>query len=417
VEAPGEYGVSAQTKVAHLYEKWGATPDEETEGRQGDLLGTVAPIWTNAKAWSEADIPPRPWIAPGYLIRGAVTVLSGPGSAGKSSLVVGWSIALALAKRWNRFVPVAPMRVFNYNTEDDSTEQHRRMSATLRQFSAVPADLGDMVMRIGPNATGTLLRRDPISGRLAFTAAMRALETLIEEHRPDVLVLDPLVELHDAEENDNTALRAVMAKFRQLAIQYNLALVLIHHARKGSSQAAGDPDSLRGASSIVGAARVVLTVLTMDEEQAGKLGISTKDRARYFRVDGAKSNYAPLHEAEWFERIEYELDNGERVAAAVPWQPPSAFGDLTAAMLNQVLDQISAGPTPGVLYTPSKRGGSTRWCGQVLMDMADMEELRAKQIIAQWFDSGLLKKSAYDHPELRRSVPGVLVDGAKRPTE
>ena len=30
---------------------------------------------------------------------------------------------------------------------------------------------------------------------------------------PDVLILDPLVELHDAEENDNTALRAVMAKF------------------------------------------------------------------------------------------------------------------------------------------------------------------------------------------------------------
>lgn len=409
--------MNAASKVAHLYDRWGATPDEETDGRQGDLLGTVAPIWINAEEWAECDIPARPWIAPGYLIRGAVTVLSGPGSAGKSSLVVGWSIALALAKRWHRFVPVAPMRVFNYNTEDDNTEQHRRMSATLRQFDATPRDLGNKVVRIGPNGTGTLLRRDPISGRLGFTAAMRALETLLEEQRPDVLILDPLVELHDAEENDNTALRAVMAKFRQLAIQYNLALVLIHHARKGSGSAAGDPDSLRGASSIVGAARVVLTVLTMDEEQAGKLGINPKDRARYFRVDGAKSNYAPLHEAEWFERVEYELDNGERVAAAVPWQPPSAFGDLTAAMLNQVLDQIGAGPSPGVLYTPSKRGGSSRWCGQVLMDMAAMEELCAKQIIGQWFETGLLKKTAYDHPELRRSVPGVVVDNSKRPTE
>lgn len=409
--------MSAASKVAHLYDKWGATPDEETDGKQGDLLGSVAPIWINAEEWAESDIPPRPWIAPGYLIRGAVTVLSGPGSAGKSSLIVGWSIALALSKRWHRFIPVAPMRVFNYNTEDDNIEQHRRMSATLRQFGAAPRDLGDKVVRIGPNGTGTLLRRDPISGRLAFTAAMRALETLIEEQRPDVLVLDPLVELHDAEENDNTALRAVMAKFRQLAIQYALALVLVHHARKGSGSAAGDPDSLRGASSIVGAARVVLTVLTMDEEQAAKLGIASKDRGRYFRVDGAKSNYAPLHEAEWFERIEYDLDNGERVAAAVPWQPPSAFGDLTAAMLNQVLDQIAAGPTPGVLYTPSKRGGSSRWCGQVLIDMAEMEEPRAKQIIAQWFESGLLQKTAYDHPELRRSVPGVVVDNAKRPSE
>jgi hypothetical protein len=409
--------VSNASKVAHLYDKWGAAPDEETDGKQGDLLGTVAPIWTNSATWVEKDILPRPWIATGYLIRGAVTVLSGPGSAGKSSLVVGWSIALALAKPWHRFYPVGPMKVFNYNTEDDDTEQHRRMSATLRQFDAKPQDLGTKVTRIGPNATGTLLRRDPISGRLAFTAAMRALETLIEQERPDVLILDPLVELHDAEENDNTALRAVMAKFRQIAIQFKLALVLIHHARKGSGSSAGDPDSLRGASSIVGAARVVLTVLTMDEEQAGKLGIASKDRTKYFRVDGAKSNYAPLHEAEWFERVEYELDNGEKVAAAVPWQPPSAFGDLTAKMLNQVLDQIGAGPSPGILYSPSKRGGSSRWCGQVLMDMAHMEEPRAKQIITQWVGSGLLHKTTYDHPELRRSVPGVVVDNSKRPTE
>ena len=409
--------MNAHPKLSLIYDKWAAAPDEETDGRQGDLLGTAAPLWVDDADWIEERIERRPWIAPGYLMRGAVTVLSGPGSAGKSSLIVGWTIALALGRRWHRFSPGTPARAFNYNTEDDRAEQQRRMSATLRQFDASPRDLAGKVIRIGPNGTGTLLRRDPVSGRLTFTAAMRALEEMIGAQSPDVLILDPLVELHDAEENDNTALRAVMAKFRNLAIQHNLAVVLVHHARKGSGSSAGDPDSLRGASSIVGAARIVLTVLTMDEEQAAKLGIGAKDRARYFRVDGAKSNYAPLADAEWFERVEYDLDNGEKVAAAVPWQPPSAFGDLTAATLNQVLDQIAAGPTPGILYAPSKRGGSSRWCGQVLLDMTEMEEPRARQIIAQWLESGLLHKTAFDHPELRRSVPGVLVDNAKRPTE
>lgn len=400
-----------------LYDKWAAAPDEETDGRQSDLGGSAAPIWIDADGWSEQDIAPRAWIAPGYLIRGAVTVLSGPGSAGKSSIAVAWSIALALARPWHRFKPTGAMRVFNYNTEDDGTEQRRRMSAALRQFDAFPADLAGQVVRIGPNGTGTLLRRDPISGRLAFTAAMRALETLISEQRPDVLILDPLVELHDAEENDNTALRAIMAKFRSLAIEYKLALVLIHHARKGSGSAAGDPDSLRGASSIVGAARVVLTVLTMDEDQAGKLGIPPKDRARYFRVDGAKSNYAPIQDAEWFERVEYELDNGEKVAAAVPWEPPSVFGDLTQSSLNAILDKIAAGPAPGVLYAPTKQGGSTRWVGQALIDMGGIEEGQARHIVSLWFKSGLLTKAAYDHPDLRRSVPGVGVDNTKRPIE
>ena len=407
--------MNAKSKVSALYSRWAAAPDEETEGRQGDLLGTAAALWVDDDAWCEAEIQPRPWIAPGYLMRGAVTVLSGPGSAGKSSLIVGWSIALALGKRWHRFVPTAPMRVFNYNVEDDRVEQHRRMSATLRQFHATPDHLAGRVMRLGPNGTGTLLRRDAMTGRLTFTAAMTALEQMVEEQKPDVLVLDPLVELHDAEENDNTALRAVMAKFRTLAAQHNMAVVLVHHARKGAGSAAGDPDSLRGASSIVGAARVVLTVLTMDEEQAAKLGIGAKERSHYFRVDGAKSNYAPLHEAEWFQRVAYELANGEEVAAAVPWEPPSVFGDITAATFNAVLEQIAAGPTPGILYAPNKRGGSSRWCGQVLMDVAQIEEPRAKQIVLQWLESGLLVKTTYSHPELRRDVPGVVVDNAKRP--
>ena len=47
------------------------------------------------------------------------------------------------------------------------------------------------MIRIKPNGTGTLLRRDPVSGRLTFTAAMRALEEMIGAQSPDVLILDP----------------------------------------------------------------------------------------------------------------------------------------------------------------------------------------------------------------------------------
>lgn len=396
-------------------------PDEEpdapphVEPRAATESTKPPALWVDAEAWAEADIVKRPWIAPGYLLRGAVTVLSGPGSAGKSSLVVGWSIGLALDKTWNRFHPTGRMKVFNYNTEDDRTEQHRRMSATLRQFGAVPQDLARRVIRIGPTGTGSLLHRDPNTGRLMFTQAMNELEALLEAERPDVLILDPLVELHDAEENDNTALRAVMARFRAVAVQFDLALVLIHHARKGSGSAAGDPDSLRGASSIVGAARVVLTVLTMDEEQAGKLGIPSKDRGRYFRVDGAKSNYAPLHEAEWFQRVEYEIDNGERIAAAVPWEPPSVFGDITLADIHAMLDRIAAGPTPGILYAPTRKGGSSRWVGQVVVEMSAATDAQARHIVSMWIKSGLLVVTKYHHPDLRREVPGVLVDDEKRP--
>lgn len=281
-----------------------------------------AALWVESDGWSEGEIPQRPWIARGYLLRGAVTVLSGASSVSKSTLAVAYSVSLALHQPLHRFAPASACRVLIYNVEDDASEQRRRFSAVLRQFGVPPSALAGKVMRVGPHDVGTLIGRDPETRELALTGAMVELQRLIVEFRPDVLILDPLVELHTAEENDNTALRSIMARFRSLATSHDMAVIIVHHARKGASQAApGDPDTLRGASSIVGAARIVLTVAAMTEEDAKALGVQADQRRSFFRVDAGKSNYSRLHEAEWFERIEYELDNGDLVAAPIAWHP------------------------------------------------------------------------------------------------
>ncbi len=296
-------------------------PDGSTAGFT--VKDLPAPIWIDGGDWCESKIPERPWIAPSFLLRGSITMLSGAASASKSTLAVAWAISLALHRPFSGFRPVGPMRVAVYNCEDDQDEQRRRFSAALRQFGAEPASLAGRVVRLGPNNVGTLLEPDP-DGRLIFTPAMTRLEQTIEDFRPDVLILDPLVELHGMEENDNTALRSVMARFRSLAQQYQMAVVLVHHARKGAALAApGDPDTLRGASAIVGAARVVLTVAGMTEDEAVAFGLPADARRNFFRVDGAKSNYSSLTEADWFERQVIRLDNGDYVAAPLPWTPPN----------------------------------------------------------------------------------------------
>ncbi len=283
-----------------------------------------AALWAEADGWSEGDIPQRPWIARGFLMRGAITVLSGASSVSKSTLAVGWAVSLALHQPLHRFVPLCACRVLVFNVEDDAAEQRRRFSAVLRQFGAAPSALAGKVMRVGPHDVGTLLARDRENGgAMRPTDAMVELQRLVAEFRPDLLVLDPLVELHTAEENDNSSLRAVMAQFRTLATDHQMAVVLVHHARKGASQATpGDTDTLRGASSIVGAARIVVTVSAMTEAEAQGFGLSADQRRSFFRVDSGKSNYSPTHEAEWYQRVEYELDNLDLVAAPVAWEPP-----------------------------------------------------------------------------------------------
>ncbi len=275
-------------------------------------------IWVEATPWVEAAIPKRPWIAPGFLMRRALTVLSGPGSAGKSSIVVAWTTALALGMDYGRFGSASPMRCLTYNVEDDRDEQLRRYSATSRQFGRTPVDIMPNLRIVGPTELGTLLRLGPNGVLMVNTPVMDALETLISEWRPDAVFLDPFVELHSSEENDNTAVRQVLARFRSWAVEMNMAVCILHHARKGGTTP-GDPDSLRGASAIVGAARVALTINVMTEQEADDLGVSKNVRRDYFRMDGAKINYARVQDADWFERVEYELDNGEGIAAAVPW--------------------------------------------------------------------------------------------------
>lgn len=399
----------------HPYARFAAGGGVDDDGQHSFLPGAQA-LRVDVEAWDEAQIPRRAWVVPGFLMRGAVTVLSGPGSAGKSMLVVAQSMAIALGRPFGRFRPLWAGRVLVYNVEDDQDEQRRRFSAAMRVFGSTPAEIAPSIIRVGPEQIGTLMRVDPLTKRLSPTAALGEMEQLIAEQKPDAVFLDPFVELHDSDENDNTAIRAVMAKLRGMAQRFECAVCVLHHARKGATAMAGDPDSLRGASAIVGAARVVLTVLTMDEKEADKLGIPPEQRRLYFRLDGAKSNYAVVEDAEWFQRVPYELANGETVAAAEPWEPPSAQAQVSTVDLNRALDAIDKGPEDGVLYTASTRGGSDRWAGKPLMDLCGMTEKQARSQVAVWVRNGLLRETMFTHPKQRKEKAGVRVDFTKRPT-
>lgn len=309
----------------------------------------AAALWVDDAAWSEAEIPPRPWVARGYLLRGAVTIAAGPGGAGKSSLLCAWSVSLATGEPHGRFAPLAAMTVLTYAIEDDRDELRRRLSATLRQFGRGPEDLAKRLIRCGPKSVGTLIERDPVTGTIVLTEAWDSLEALIAERRPDVVELDPFAELHTADETDNTALRQVVARLRELAQQYDCAIVLVHHTRKGA--VAGDVDAIRGASAIVGAVRIALTVTPMTEEEAEELGQSKALRRSYFRVDLVKQNYAPASDAAWHVMHEYQLDNDEAVAAAIPWTPPPRQNGIEPETLEAIAAEVARGAEDGP-YSP-----------------------------------------------------------------
>src|SRR3954465_9711751 len=97
--------------------------------------GSTPPaLWVDTDSWVEADIPRRPWVVKGYAMRGAVTVIVGPPSAMKSSMMITWACAVALGVEYGDFCPQTPGKAVIYNVEDDRDEQRLRLSAALRQF-------------------------------------------------------------------------------------------------------------------------------------------------------------------------------------------------------------------------------------------------------------------------------------------
>lgn len=342
-------------------------------------------LWSDAGEWVEATLKPRPWVVPSYAMRGAVTIVAGQGSAGKSSLMVGWAVAAAIGQPLGRFIPTEPLKVLTYNVEDDADEQRRRLSAALRPFGRYPRDLVGRVIRCGPAGVGTLIDRD-MTGQISLTPAWDALKALLIEHRPEIVILDPLVELHTAEENDNTALRLVIAHIRELAQTHDCAVILVHHTRKGA--VAGDVDSIRGAGSLVGAARAAFTVAPMSEEEAETLGISDRTRKHYVRVDSVKGNYAPAQDADWHQLQEYELDNGEVIAAMIPWVPPAAASGPSPEAMALISAAIERG-TAGGPYSPRLAPDQARSVAPLLaqhgMASAAAQKKALKALLAEGF--------------------------------
>ena len=293
--------------------------------------------WAHAAAWEPAKIPRRPWIAHGYLMRGAITAVVGAGGVSKSMLMLAYGVALVLGQNWHCMKPLGEYRVAIFNAEDDDDEQKRRLTAVLTKMGKTPADLAGKLLRTGPERAATLLHRDPDTQELKRTPAMRKLVEDVTAFGADVLILDPFAELHTEEENANVALREVVAEFRALARELGMAIVLVHHTRKGQVEP-GDMDAARGASSVVNAARVGLTVVGMTAEDAKAFGLATGTHRHYFRLDGGKNNHASLTECEWFERSRYELEQGDDAAVPVPWNPPvdtltlEKKAELTAAL-------------------------------------------------------------------------------------
>ena len=77
------------------------------------------------------------------------------------------------------------------------------------------------------------------------------LRQTIQKVRPVLLILDPLIRMHSADENVSKDIAPILGYLRQLQREFHMAVLLVHHARKRSGQERPG-QLLRGSSDLHG---------------------------------------------------------------------------------------------------------------------------------------------------------------------
>lgn len=395
---------------------------------------TTAPTNDNAIStvdafdFDESQIPTRPWMIPGVMLRGYTHILVAPGGSGKSLFTLQLAIAMATGMQWGEWTPRRRFKTLIINVEDDLDEQRRRLAAARRIMQPNKDLLKGMIHLADDTMSIVVAKMDLHSKSVIATPLVAALRKFIIENNIDVVKVDPFAETFEGDENSNSEIKWAMKIWRdEIARPCNCAVYLVHHTVKYANGGAGDANIIRGGGAIVNSTRIAATLMPMTVEEAQALGIDPEQRVRYVRYDDAKANQSLISKrGHWFEKVSVEIGNGgalkypDEVGALAPWTPPDAFDGISSHSLKKMAERINRGlegddgePT-GERYTLRKGGHSNRrWAGQVLVEGLGIDAFRATKILRAWQANGLLDESPYDDPVQRKSRNGVIIDMEK----
>jgi len=181
--------------------------------------------------------PEHAWLIHDLWATEAVGIVGGEPKCGKSFLALDMVVAVAAGVPCLRRFPAAQCGpVLLYAAEDALHVVRTRLEGICRAAAVTLADLPIHVI------TAPSLRLDLADDR-------QQLQRTVATLRPVLLVLDPFVRLHRIDENASSEVAPLLAYLRDLQRRFALAVVLVHHARKGAGTLRGG-QALRGSSEL-----------------------------------------------------------------------------------------------------------------------------------------------------------------------
>jgi len=197
---------------------------------------TFLPVVRAAKLADATET--RSWLVASLWARAAVGILGSAPKCCKSWLALELAVAVATKTRClDRFAVEDPGSVMLYMAEDSAPVIKSRLQGLCEhrgvRFESAPIDV--------ITAPSVRIDRERDQDRLTRTVRRGA---------PRLLVLDPFVRLHRVDENDAGQVSAVLGYLRALQRSLDVAVLVVHHARKNGGAGGQAGQSLRGSGDL-----------------------------------------------------------------------------------------------------------------------------------------------------------------------
>lgn len=362
--------------------------------------------------FDEASIEPRRWVYANHYLRSFVSVMASAGGIGKTSLQIVEALAIITGRPLLGEEVKERTNVWIVNLEDPMEELQRRILAAMKYYGIHPDEVrGRLFVNAGREfrmVFGTQTR----DGVIPNAKLVEYLCQKIPQNKIGCLFIDPFVAAHQINENDNVAMNSIVSEIRKVADLTNCAIGLVHHIRKGNGEDAGI-DSVRGAGSLIGAARAARVVNRMSEDEAVRLGIDPSEARSIFRVDDGKANLAPPAAVAVYRKMEgVQIGNGEWVGVCVPYKLPDAFDGVSGKDARLIQRIAADAHSKGDPFRESSQ--SQRWIGVAVADLIDADigdkagRARVNTIIKTWIKTNVLAVEKITDTKKGREVAVII---------
>jgi hypothetical protein len=369
----------------------------------------------------DAPPPPRQWIYPGYFIRRYVTILAAGGGTGKTSIVDVMAISVAIGRDLfenRKHLPGGPKAVVMLSLEDGFEDLHRRHYAIVRHYDldAEERELLRKNIHISTIDEGGATIVAPREGSQTVEGRQETIDALLAtltSHEAGLLIVDPLVAFHGANENDTAAMQLFIDTVKRLAIEGGVSVALVHHVAKGATPES--VDAVRGSTTVVNAARIVKMFYRPTEEACKELDIPEQDRPYVILETTGKDNLNRPEAVRGKPTRSYimrpvPLGNGDdiypqdSVGVAERYEIPDALERFTEEDIKRIRDALAketirAEEENDYSRLRASKKAETGWIGNLMLEAVNSNYSKddIRKLISHWAHVGTVKK---------RDVPG-----------